>query len=132
MKLSIEHKHKLSLAKIGKKQSEETIRKRLSPREKSSLEIKFEDIIKKLGFPYKFVGNGEVLIARKCPDFINSNGDKIAIEVYYRKHKDIFHKLGLEGWKADRIKIFNENGWKVIFFDETQVNENTVKAILGN
>jgi hypothetical protein len=28
-------------------------------------------------------------------------------------------------------KIFKENGWEIIFFDETQINEENVKNILG-
>lgn len=27
----------------------------------------------------------------------------------------------LEEWKSKRIKIFNENGWKLVFFNETEV-----------
>jgi hypothetical protein len=50
---------------------------------------------------------------------------------FSEEHKEMF-RGGLETWKADRARIFNENGWKIIFFDETQVNENTVKSVLGN
>lgn len=111
--------------------TKEWIKKTLIRREKSSLEIKFEEIVNKLNLPYKFVGNGKIMVARKCPDFVDSNGKKIAIEVYYKRHKEIFRK-GLEEWKAERIKIFSENGWKIIFLDETQINENTVRSVLGD
>lgn len=126
--LSDSHKGKISPLK-GRKRPKEVIIKCLKRNPKSSLEIKFEDIIKQLGLPYKFVGNGEVIVARKCPDFVNSNGEKIAVEVYYRKHKELFRN-GLEVWKAERTKIFNENGWKIIFFDETQVNKEIIKEVL--
>jgi very-short-patch-repair endonuclease len=114
----------------NKKLSPEHIKKCLKRNPKSSLEIKFEEIIKKLGLPYKFVGNGEVMVARKVPDFVDSNGKKIAIEVYYKKHKEQF-RGGIEIWKAERARIFTEEGWKILFFDETQVNEKTVKSVLG-
>jgi very-short-patch-repair endonuclease len=117
--------------KKGVIRNSEQLKKMLNRREKSSLEIKFEQIITKLGLPYKFVGNGEVIVARKCPDFVDSNGKKIAIEVFYRRHKQLF-RGGLEEWKAERLKVFINNGWKIIFFDETQVNENTVQSVLGN
>lgn len=79
-------------------------------------------IIENFGLPYKFVGNGQFFIERKCPDFINCNGEKIAIEVYYKKHKEKFRN-GLERWKDERQKIFNKYGWKILFFDETQVKD---------
>jgi very-short-patch-repair endonuclease len=126
---SPELRKRLSELKKGKKHSRETIRKILRRRDKSSLEIKFEDLINKLDLPYRFVGNGEIMVARKVPDFVH-NKKKIAIEVYYRKHKEMF-RGGLDVWKADRLKIFKENGWEIVFFDERQVTEENVKNILG-
>jgi very-short-patch-repair endonuclease len=116
--------------KKGRKIPEEQLKKILGKQGKSSLEIKFEDLIKHLGLPYKFVGNGEIMIARKVPDFVNSNGEKIAIEVFYRRHKQLF-RGGLEEWKAERARIFTENGWKIIFFDETEVNSKIISEKLN-
>jgi len=54
---------------------------------------------------WKFVGNGEVIIDGKCPDFININGQKKIIELYgERWHKpteeqtriDFFKRYGYE------------------------------------
>jgi len=134
---SKEHKRKLSDAKQGEKNpnfgktfSKERVRKMLMRNPKSSLEIEFEQIITKLNLPYKFVGNGEVIIGRKCPDFINTNGEKIAIEVFYRKHKEMFRD-GLEKWKQEREKLFKEYGWTLLFFNEIEVNESNIKEKLG-
>lgn len=92
---------------------------------KSLLEKKFEEIIIKNNLPYKFVGNGEVIIGHKNPDFVNTNGKKIAIEVYYSRHKEEF-RGGIDKWKNDRTIIFNRYGWEVLYFDETMVNESAV------
>ena len=121
-----EAKQKISKAKKGIKHSREHIRKCLQRNPKSSLEIKFENIINKFKLPYKFVGDGSFLIERKCPDFINTNGEKIAIEVYCRKHKEKFRKDGVEGWKANRKSVFQKHGWNIEFFNEIQVNEEEV------
>ncbi|MFW9872059.1 MAG: hypothetical protein ACFFG0_03080 [Candidatus Thorarchaeota archaeon] len=126
IKHSKEHIEKIRKASKRIMSNPIMIKKVLGKRNKSSLEIKFENIIDKLGLPYKFVGNGEVIVARKVPDFVDKNGKKIAIEVYYRRHKEMFRN-GLEEWKAERIKIFNENGWKIIFFDETEVTSEKIK-----
>ena len=111
-----------SAFKKGIKRSKEQIKQLLRRREKSSLEIKFEKIVNQLNLPYKFVGNGNFFIERKNPDFININGQKIAVEVFYKKHKEDLHG-NIEQWKQEREQIFSKYGWQIIFFNETQVNE---------
>jgi len=124
---------KISKALTGRKQTKEHIRNSLRRREMSSLEEKMLGIIKDNDLPYKFVGNGDFFIERKNPDFINTNGSKIAIEVFWRgfKTKKCFHGKDLDEWKADRLGIFKKYGWDIVFFDETQVNEKDVLNALG-
>lgn len=129
-KLSPEHCKKLGDAKRGKKLSQEHIRKSLSRRPMSGLEIKFNGIIEKHRLPYKFVGNGAFFIERKNPDFINCNGQKIAVEVFYRRHKEEFVG-GLNSWIRNRRYLFGKYGWKILFFHEGAVNENNVVNRLG-
>lgn len=119
-----ETKKKISVSKTGVKQTEQHIKNALRRREKSSLELKFETIINKYNLPFKFVGNGEFFIERKCPDFINED-KKIAIEVYYTRHKE-FCKGGINQWIIDRTEIFERNGWKILFFNEKQVIYNDI------
>ena len=118
--------------KIGP-QSRETIKKRLARRPMSSLESKFESIIDKYNLPYKFVGNGKFFIGNINPDFVNVNGEKKAIEVYYRKHKELF-RGNILSWQRNRQKVCKEYGWQLLFFDETQINEQMAlnKLIGGN
>jgi len=125
-----ESKEKIRRASIKRWENPEYRKKILGKIEKSSLEIKFEEICKKNNLPYRFVGNGDLFIERKCPDFVNCNGEKIAIEVFYRRHKEEFRE-GLDKWKEDRTNIFNKYGWKLHFFNETQVNEENVIKVLG-
>lgn len=139
-KLSEEHIKKLSLSHLGYKKSRETIIKSLGRRMMSSLEKKFSDIVLNNNLPYKFVGNGKFFIENKNPDFINTNGEKIAIEVFYSKHKMLISnkdKFGigfdsslLQKYKDERIKIFNKYGWEIKFFDETQVKEDIILKTL--
>lgn len=113
----------------GQKLSRETVRKFLARRGMSSLEVKFNDILLKNNLPYKFVGDGKFFVERKNPDFVNVNGKKLAIEVYYRGHKERF-RGDVETWKKERYDIFNEYGWDLLFFDETQVSEKNVLKVL--
>jgi hypothetical protein len=129
-KLSADHCKKIGDSKRGRKLTRTHIRKSLRRRPMSSLEIKFNDIIVKHALPYKFVGNGDFFIERKNPDFVNCNGEKIAVEVYYRKHKEQFSG-GLKHWRRNRHYLFAKYGWRLWFFDETQVKERYVVQRLG-
>lgn len=65
------------------------------------------------------------MIGRKNPDFININGEKIAIEVYARYFKKRNAET-IKEWKEERQIVFGEYGWKILFFDETEVNESNI------
>lgn len=129
-KLSPEHCASMSRALKGTVHSKERIRKCLQRRPMSSLEVKFNQIICEEGLPFRFVGNGEVFVGRKNPDFVAIDGSKLAIEVFYRRHKEAF-RGGVEKWRSEREAAFNEFGWKLLFFDETQVQTERVKVALG-
>jgi hypothetical protein len=109
-------------------QDKEYRRKVLGRRTPSSLEIKMIRIIEKLKLPYIFVGDGKFWIENINPDFINCNGEKIAIEVFYKKHKEMF-RGGLENWKQKRIDVCSKYGWRMIFLDETQVDIEKIRRI---
>ena len=126
--LSAKHKKKIAKAHKGKRLSKEHIKNCLARRTPSSLEERFQQIIDKFDLPYKYVGNGAFFIERKNPDFININGDKIAIEVYARYYKK--RHGDIEEWKQKRSKLFAKYGWNVIYFNEVEVNEKTVLKAL--
>ena len=113
-----------------KNPSPETLKRILHRRIPSSLEEKFQSIIDKHNLPYKFVGNGSFTIGSYNPDFINTNSEKIAVEVYARYYK-LRNHISIKKWKEERNKVFREYGWQIIYFDETQVNKNNVLNILS-
>jgi len=79
----------------------------------TKLEQRVIQIIEEYNLPFKYVGNGKVWIAGKCPDFINTNGRKQFIEVFGIYWHDMFDV-------ARRIEHFHEYGFDtlVIWEDE--------------
>jgi len=121
-KASESTKLKMSLRMKKWLSTEEGLKKVLSRRTPTSLEEKFQKIINKYNLPYKYVGDGSFIIGRKNPDFINTNNEKIAIEVYARYYK-LRNNDSIDDWKEKRSKVFKSFGWETIFFDETEVSE---------
>jgi len=144
--LTEEHKLKIGLGNKGKIVSQETrqkmsvsskagmtkerMKKILTRRIPTSLETQFQKIAKEYKLPYRYVGDGSFIIGHYNPDFVNTNGEKIAIEVYakYFKQKK---NASIKGWKIGRQNTFRKYGWKLLFFDETQVNEKHILKVLG-
>lgn len=87
----------------------------------SSLEKRVNDVIIKYELPYIFTGNGKFFIERKNPDFVNTNGQKIAIEVFCRKHKGFF-RGDVDNWKETRQTLFSKYGWNILFIEDWQTN----------
>ena len=73
----------------------------------TSLEKEFIKIIKRYNLPFKYVGDGEIIIGYKNPDFISTNGNKLIIETANRFH----HK---ENYPEIRQKIFGKYGYQVL------------------
>jgi len=65
---------------------------------------------------YKYVGNGEFIIAGKCPDFININGQKKIIELY----GDYWHK-GQN--PQNRIDLFKQYGYNTLIVWEHELED---------
>jgi len=126
---SEEHRRKISDALRGRKPTKEQIKKCLKSRIPTSLEEKFQNIIDKHNLPYKYVGDGKFFIENLNPDFINTNNEKIAIEVYAKYYK-LRNNKTIEEWKKERNKIFKGYGWKIIYFNEIEVNEDNVISIM--
>lgn len=72
------------------------------------------ELIRKHSLPFKFVGDGKVIIHGKCPDFINNNGGKQVIEVF----GDYWHKPEEE---QERMAAFAEYGFETLIIWEHEL-----------
>ncbi len=147
---SLEHKRKLSESlqrrmknEIFKKKILEAIKKYwLNPESKEKLikrnyillhsepnktETKLNDILNDLQpNEWKYVGNGQIIINGKCPDFININGKKLIIELF----GNYWHK-GQN--PQDRMDCFSPFGYKSLIIWENELKElNSLKIKINN
>lgn len=65
---------------------------------------------------YKYVGDGNVVLGKKIPDFININGQKKIIELF----GDYWHK---NDNPQDRINHFKKYGWDCLVIWERELKE---------
>ena len=109
--------------KIGQLQKMSSI-KRIPSRP----EEKFIKICNKYSLPYKFVGDGKLWIENLNPDFINTNGEKILIEIFSSYYHDPKKNLRFKkiNSKKFREQVFKKYGWKTIFFWDYEVRKGIV------
>jgi len=84
----------------------------------TSYETKIINLCEQHSLPFKYVGDGQIWIAYKNPDFIETNGKKLLIEVY----DQYWHS---EDYEESRGKLFSRFGFKTLFLsqkDLTPVN----------
>lgn len=108
-KFSDETKSKMSTAKKKMWLEEpERARKCLICNSPNKQEIKLMNILDSM-YPgeWKFVGNGQVIIAGKCPDYINVNGQKKIIELWGER----WHQ---NENPQDRINVFKPFGYETL------------------
>jgi len=112
-------------ANKGKRFTKEHIKKMMRKRVPTSLEEKFMKIVDEHDLPYVYVGDGSFVLGNCCPDFININNEKIAVEVFCRFYKEIDNR-DINKWKEERREFFKKYGWELIFFNEIELTEENV------
>lgn len=87
----------------------------------TSPERKVIGIIEKYALPYKYTGDGTFIIGGLNPDFVNINGEKIALDVF----GDYWHtiKADRESYTQEgRRNILAKYGWQLIVLWEKDIN----------
>lgn len=80
----------------------------------TSLEKEFIVFVKEHNLPYKYVGDGSFLIGFKNPDFIDTNGKKICIELRPKIMCQFWNKCSPEEYEGKQIEHYLKYGWKCI------------------
>jgi len=102
----------------------------------SKPETEVIQIIKQNGFPFKYVGDGSVVIGTLNPDFIHTEGERMVLEVFGRAFHDpsVSHKE--VPWKQQyfgRIAYYAHLGYKclILWDDELKNKSKVVEKIRG-
>ncbi len=92
----------------------------------TSLEKEFIEIIKKHNLPFRYIGDGRLIIGYKNPDFISTDNKKLIIETANRFH----HK---ENYPEIRQKTFGKYGYNVLVLwakkDKNELEDNEEEII---
>jgi len=75
------------------------------------------ELCNKYNLPFKYVGNGQVIINYVNPDFICTNGQKKIIEVYY----SYYHP---KNYEEERMRRFEVYGYKTLFLSDKDIDIN--------
>ena len=126
-----ETRNKISLARQGKGFSElhrkhlrEAIKNRPPIGKPNKIEQALINLVKKNNLPCKFVGNGEVWLGSRNPDFISTNGKKQVIELFGTYWHPVFDM-------ADRVEHYKQYGFDVLIIweDELRKPDKVIKKI---
>ena len=98
-KLWEDDEHRKRMSDAHKNYTKEQLRNIMRRRVPSGLEKELDTLLQK-NFPgeWKYVGDGEFVLAGKNPDFVNINGKKKIIEVfgnYWHKEEEVAERVGL-------------------------------------
>lgn len=91
-------------------------------RKPNKLELQFEEMLLKNNLPYKYVGDGQVIIGYWCPDYINTNNEKKLIELF----GDYFHRGENP---QNRINKFAKYGFETLVIWEHELKDDPATVI---
>lgn len=86
------------------------------------------EIIFKNNLPYRYTGDGKFWITNINPDFVNTNGQKIVIEVFGNYWHNL---LNIKIMDRKKKKILKKWGWKRIIIWEKELYKNKRDKIVS-
>jgi hypothetical protein len=97
----------------------------------SKPELKFTDIFNRNIIPLNYCGNKLLIIGGWNPDYAESNGHKMCVEVSNKTFRKKFCKIEPEEYERQRIEHFAKYGWKclVLWDDELKDEQKLVDKV---
>lgn len=102
---------------------------RLKNRRPTGPEKELIGIIERHNLPFKYTGDGSFILEGLNPDFVNTNGRKLAIDVFGNYWHTL--KADKESYREDgRKAIFSKYGWELIIIWDHELKTLSETAIL--
>jgi G:T-mismatch repair DNA endonuclease (very short patch repair protein) len=100
---------------------EEQLRKMMVGEHKkpNKLELRLIDLINRNGLQFRYVGNWELLVGGKCPDFISTNDRKQLIELF----GDYWHTVKARETAKERAAHFKRFGYETLILWEHDLQD---------
>lgn len=118
-----EARRNLMSAIARRSEDPEWFKKVMRSRRPTDIEQKLIDVITKYNLPYKYTGNGTFKVNGKYPDFVNTNSQKIAIDIF----GDYWHS---PDEVPKRKAAFAEYGWKLVILWGHEINTLSEEELL--
>jgi len=114
-----------------KSESGQSLKSLLEIKDPNSLEQKIIKIIENNNLPFKYVGDGKVVLGGRCPDFIHTDGQKKIIEAFgdYFHDPDLNETVEWERTEEGRKEFFKEFGFDTLVLWQSDLEEMSNKEI---
>jgi G:T-mismatch repair DNA endonuclease (very short patch repair protein) len=85
----------------------------------NKLELKLIELINRNGLQFRYVGNWELLVGGKCPDFVSMNDAKQLIELF----GDYWHTVKARETAEERVSHFKTFGFETLILWEHELQD---------
>jgi very-short-patch-repair endonuclease len=85
----------------------------------NKLEKRLIELIERNELPFKYVGNWEFILGGKCPDFLNTSGKKLLIELF----GNYWHTVKARETVEERVAHFRKYGFETLILWEKEMDE---------
>lgn len=92
------------------------------------LEQRILNLIQQNSLPYGYVGDGQLVIGGKNPDFVHRS-EKVLLEVADKRDKERRQHRPWQDYERERIKHFGFNEWKCIVLWSDMKDEDILKKL---
>lgn len=118
---------KISKTLKGRRLSDDHARKLIQGRghKPTDIERELTGLLSDQHLPFRYCGDGQVIIGGKCPDFININGRKQLIEIFGRYWHDLLDP-------ARRVAHFAQYGFNtlIVWDEELKFKDRLIRRLI--